>query len=99
MYSRECIIECIRFIFKIYNKATSRQAVLFLSLMRGEGRESKTVVNIYVNFLSLPFSNIFTRQRITLVKINGAELKLKGRTMNIKYLLLPSIFQEKPKYF
>ena len=27
---------------------------------------------------------IFTRQRITLVKINGAELKLKGRTMNIK---------------
>ena len=32
----------------------------------------------------LSFSKMFTRQGITLVKINGAELKLKGRTMNIK---------------
>ena len=52
--------------------------------MRGEGGGSKTVVNRCENFLSLPFSKMFTRQRITLVKINGAELKLKGRTMNIK---------------
>ena len=56
-----------------------------LSLMREKGRGgSKTVVNKYANFLSLIFSKIFTRQGITLVKINEAELKLKGRTMNIK---------------
>ena len=64
----------------------------------GEGR-SKTVVNIYEHFLSLPFSKIFTRQRITLVKKDGAKLKVKGRPMNIKLLILPSFFQEKPKYF
>ena len=53
--------------------------------MRGKGRGgSKTVVNKYATFLSLTFSKIFTRQDIILVKINGAELKLKGRTMNIK---------------
>ena len=53
--------------------------------MRRKGRgRSKTVVYKYANFLSLTFSKIFTRQGITLVKINGAELKLKGRTMNIK---------------
>ena len=56
--------------------------------MRGEGRgSSKTVVNKYANFLSLTFSKIFTRQGITLVKINEAELKLKGRTMNIKQII------------
>ena len=48
--------------------------------MRGEGRRSsKTVVNKYANFLSHTFSKIFTRQGITLVKINGAELKLECR--------------------
>ena len=53
--------------------------------MRGKGRGgSKTVVNKYATFLSLTFSKMFTRQGIILVKINGAELKLKGRTMNIK---------------
>ena len=56
-----------------------------LSLMSEMGRrESKTVVNKYAGFLSLTFSKIFARQGITLVKINGAELKLKGRTMKIK---------------
>ena len=44
----------------------------------------KTVVNKYANFLFLTFSKIFTRHGITLIKINGAELKLKGRTMNLK---------------
>ena len=53
--------------------------------MRGKGRGgSKTVVNKYANFLSLTFSKFFTRKGITLVKINGAELKLTGGTMNIK---------------
>ena len=56
--------------------------------MRGEGRGgSKTVVNKYASFLSLTFSKIFTRQDITLVKMNGAELKLKGRKMNIKQII------------
>ena len=56
-----------------------------LSLMRGKGRRgSKTVVNKYANFLSLTFFKTFTRQDKTLVKINAAEIKLKGRTMNIK---------------
>ena len=48
----------------------------------GEG--SNTVGNKYANFLSLTFSKSFTRQGIILVEINGAELRLKGRTMNIK---------------
>ena len=51
---------------------------------RTGGGESKMVVNKCANFLSLLFSKLFTRQRITLVKINGAELKLKGTTMNVK---------------
>ena len=87
-------------LFKIYNKATSSETVYneFCFLLRWEGRGSKTVVNIFANFLSLLFSKTFTRQRIALVKTNAAECKLKGRTMNIKQLILPSIFQEKPKY-
>ena len=67
--------------------------------MRGEGRGYRTVVNKYADFLSLPLSKIFTGERITLIKINATELKLKGRTMNKKQLIFPSIFQEKPKYF
>ena len=56
-----------------------------LRLMWGKGRGGyKTVVNKYANFLFLTFSKIFTRHDITLVKRNGAELKLKSRTMNIK---------------
>ena len=59
-----------------------------LSPMRGKGRGgSKTVVNKYAKFLSLTFSKVFTRQGITLVKVNGAELKLKGRTMNINQFI------------
>ena len=50
--------------------------------MRGEGRGYRTVVNKYADFLSLPLSKIFTGERITLIKINATELKLKGRTMN-----------------
>ena len=49
----------------------------FLRTKSNEGeveRGSRTVVNKYTNFLSLTFSKIFTRQDITLVKINGAEL-------------------------
>ena len=77
-------------LFKIYNKATLNQTVfkefclLRAKSNKGRGEGCKTVVDKYVNVLSLPFSKIFTRQRITLVKLNGAELKLKGRTMNIK---------------
>ena len=56
-----------------------------LSIMRGKVRGGpKTVVNKYAKFLPLTFSKMFTRQRITLVKIKEAELKLKGRAMNIK---------------
>ena len=36
--------------------------------------------------VSLPSSKICTRQRITLIKINGAELKLKGRNSEHKVL-------------
>ena len=53
--------------------------------MRAKGRGgSKTVVNKYANFLSLTLSKVFTRQGITLLKVNGVELKLKGGTMNVK---------------
>ena len=53
-----------------------------ISQMRGEGRGYRTVVNKYADFLSLPLSKIFTGERITLIKINATELRLKGRTMN-----------------
>ena len=52
--------------------------------MRGEGREVQNRHQYIRNFLSLPFFKDFTRQRITSIKINGIELKLKGRTINIK---------------
>ena len=51
----------------------------------GGGTEgSETVANIYTNFLSLPSTKNFARQRITLVKIHVTELKPNGRLLNIK---------------
>ena len=52
--------------------------------------------SIYTQIFIPPLFQNFTRLHITLVKINGSEHKPKGRTVNIKYLILLSIFQEKP---
>ena len=41
----------------------------------------------------------FTRLRITLVKINGAEQKPKGRTVNIKYLIFRQFSWRNPNIF
>ena len=40
-----------------------------------------------------------TGQRMTFVKINGAEHKPNGRTINIKYLNFRAIIHKNPRYF
>ena len=78
-------------LFKIYNKSTLSQTVFsefcFLLTKSNEGRQGEGGRREGGGGPEPPSTyahKIFTRQRITLVKINGAELKLKGRTMNIK---------------
>ena len=41
----------------------------------------------------------FIRARMIFVNIKGAEESLNSKTVKIKYLFLPSRFQEKPKNF
>ena len=55
--------------------------------------------SIYTQIFIPSLLQNFTRLHITLIEINSAEHKPKTRTVNIKYLIFPSIFQEKSKYF
>ena len=78
-------------LFKIDNKAIASQndfnefCLLLAKSNEGREEEGPKPCSVYTQiFYLFSFSKNFARQRITLVKINGIELKLKGRTMNIK---------------